>query len=241
MSSIETTLRPVQHGDAPGIERVFTLTRAAAVPHMPPPVHTAAENAAFFERRCAEAEVWVACRDGEIVGYLDLDLPDAGGWVNALYVLPEYAGAGLGSALLDLAKARRPDGFALWVFVSNEPARRFYRRHGLVELEHTDGADNEEKAPDLRMAWPGEQAVAYLRARIDEIDAELAPLLARRAALTAAIQPLKAVPGQAGRDPQREAAIAHRMSRRAPSLDEDTWRRLVDAIIGISLDAAEGR
>ena len=35
----------------------------------------------------------------------------------------------------------------------NEPARRFYRRHGFVEVGRTDGARNEEREPDVRLAW----------------------------------------------------------------------------------------
>ena len=109
-------------------------------------------------------------------------------------------------------KARRPRGFALWVFESNAPARAFYARHGLLELEHTDGADNQERSPDLRMAWPGGDPVAYFRGEIDDVDQTLAVLLARRAALTAAVQEHKDVSGHAGRDPERERQIAERMS-----------------------------
>ena len=71
------------------------------------------------------------------------------------------------------------------------PARAFYARHGLVELERTDGSGNEERAPDLRMAWPGTDPLAFFRGLVDDVDAQLADLLARRAALTAAIQPSK--------------------------------------------------
>jgi len=39
------------------------------------------------------------------------------------------------------------------VFESNTGARRLYERRGLVVLERTDGSGNEEKAPDLRLAW----------------------------------------------------------------------------------------
>ncbi len=74
-------------------------------------------------------------------------------WLDDLYVLPGHAGHGIGSMLLDVVKTRRPDGFALWVFEVNTPARAFYARHGLVEVERTDGAGNEEKAPDVRMEW----------------------------------------------------------------------------------------
>jgi len=35
----------------------------------------------------------------------------------------------------------------------NEPARRFYERHGFVAEELTEGAANEERAPDVRYRW----------------------------------------------------------------------------------------
>ena len=87
--------------------------------------------------------------DGEVVGYVRLTPT----WLDDLYVAPQHVGQGIGSVLLDVAKSVRPDGFSLWVFETNTPARAFYRRHGLVEREHTDGSDNEERAPDLRMSW----------------------------------------------------------------------------------------
>ena len=93
--------------------------------------------------------VWVADADGDVVAVMALD----DRWLDDLYVRPDHAGQGVGSALLDLAKALRPDGFELWVFEVNTPARRFYERHGLVLLERTDGAGNEERAPDLRYGW----------------------------------------------------------------------------------------
>ena len=111
------------------------------------------------------------------------------------------------------------------------------RRHGLLELETTDGSGNEEQAPDVRMAWPGEEPMAYLRAQVDEVDDELAALLARRAALTAAIQRFKDVPGHAGRDAAREAEIVARMARHAPSLGEAGLHRIMHEVIGASLDA----
>src|SRR5690606_837467 len=105
-----------------------------------------------------------------------------------LYVVPSRQGAGVGAALLDLVKARRPDGFGLWVFESNEVARAYYARRGLVELERTDGTDNEERSPDIKMVWPGPDPLAFFRRLIDEVDADLGDALARRAALTRAVQ-----------------------------------------------------
>ena len=120
------------------------------------------------------------------------------------------------------------------MFESNAPARSFYARRGLVELERTDGSGNEEKSPDVKMAWPGQAPVAFFRGLIDEVDDSLADLLARRVALTRVVQDVK---GTRERDPAREREIAERMSRAAPELGADRLARIVHAVISESLDA----
>ena len=201
---------------------------------MPPQLHSQESVLAFMTGAIVEKEVWVAERD-EIVGFAVL----AEAFLDALYVGPDHQGFGIGTALLDLTKARRPDGFALWVFASNAPARGFYHRHGLVELEHTDGSGNEERSPDVRMAWPGADPIAFLRRQIDGVDDELALLLARRFALTATVQGYKRQPGQQGRDPEREREIAARMAAHVPGLGAEAIGRIMDTVIRESLTAYE--
>lgn len=239
MTATDLLLRPAEPEDADAIAGLYLATREAAVPAMPPQIHTPDEVRDHTGRVLARDEAWVATdgAEGEVIGYAVLS--DA--WLDALYVAPAHQGRGVGTALLDLAKARRPRGFALWVFASNEPARRLYRRHGLVELEHTDGSGNEERSPDVRMDWPGEDPMSWFRAGIDTVDDEIAVLLARRQALTAAVQDLKRPGGHAGRDPDRERAIAERMARHAPGLGADRMARVMDAVISVSLDAWEKR
>lgn len=116
---------------------------------MPSSVHADEEAEPFLAARLADDEAWVAEVDDHVVGYVRLTET----WLDDLYVDPAHAGQGIGSMLLDVAKAVRPAGFSLWVFEMNLPARAFYARHGLVEREHTDGSDNEERSPDLRMSW----------------------------------------------------------------------------------------
>jgi chorismate mutase/ribosomal protein S18 acetylase RimI-like enzyme len=235
----DLVLRPAAPDDAEAIAALYLATREAAVPAMPPQIHTSDEVRDHARREIDRHEVWVATDgpEGEVVGYAALS--DA--WLDGLYVAPGHQGRGVGTALLDLAKARRPRGFALWVFASNQPARRLYRRHGLVELEHTDGSGNEERSPDVRMDWPGEEPMSYFRAGIDAVDDEIAVLLARRQALTAAVQDHKPTGGHAGRDPERERAIAERMARHAPGLGAERMARVMDAVISVSLDAWEKR
>jgi GNAT superfamily N-acetyltransferase/chorismate mutase len=232
----DLTLRPAVAGDAADVARVHLTARRAAP--MPPLAHTDAEVRSWLAGRITVDEVWVAevgsGRRTEVAGYARL----GSAWLDDLYVAPPHARAGIGSALLDLVKAQRPDGFCLWVFEQNAPARAFYARHGLVELERTDGSANEERAPDIRVAWPGGRPLAFLRGLVDEVDAELGDLLARRVALTRAIQPLKTDPA---RDPAREAAIAAAMARRVPDLGPERLARVVDAIVTESIDAVAGR
>jgi chorismate mutase/ribosomal protein S18 acetylase RimI-like enzyme len=228
----EFVLRPAVQQDMAEVAEVYIATRRAAVPSMPASIHTDEQTRTFFAAMPATREIWVAEEDA-VVGFLVLD--DV--WLDSLYVGPSHQGTGVGSMLLDLAKAQRPDGFALWVFEANTPARAFYRRHGLIELEHTDGLANEEKTPDLRMAWPGEQPMSYLRGQIDQVDDDLAQLLARRVALTGAVQGYKERPGHAGRDAAREAQIVARMLPHVGAIDAAGLTRVMHEIISASLDA----
>ncbi len=71
-----------------------------------------------------------------------------------LYVDPAATGTGLGSRLVDLAKAANPKGLDLWTFQANTGARRFYERRGFIAGATTNG-DNEEAAPDVQYHWSG--------------------------------------------------------------------------------------
>ncbi len=147
-------IRPATVEDAAEVAEVYLASRRAAFPAMPAGVHPDDDVRAWLAGRLAargEDEVWVVEQGERLLGYARFTAT----WLDDLYVRPEVAGQGLGSALVDLVKSLRPGGFALWVFESNLPARRFYRRHGLRERERTDGSENEEQAPDLRMSWDG--------------------------------------------------------------------------------------
>ncbi len=229
----EVLLRRATQDDADPIAEVYLAARTT--PTMPPLAQD--EDAVrLWVRQKLQGydETWVAEEGGLVVAFLRL----AGDWLDDLYVTPSRARAGIGSSMLDLVKSLRPDGFCLWVFEMNAPARAFYARHGLIELQRTDGAGNQEGTPDLKVAWPGEQPLDFLRRLVDELDAELADVLERRAALTWAIQGYKQVGGPGGRDLERERQIAEQMAEHAPRLGADRLQRIVDVVITESLDAA---
>ena len=147
MTATDLLLRRATVDDAAAIADVQLAARAASP--MPPGIHPPDEVRTFLGGRISEDEVWVAEVDGAVAGYARFTET----WLDDLYVAPRAQRAGVGAALLDLVKSLRPRGFSLWVFEVNAPARAFYRAHGLVEREHTDGSENEEREPDLRMEW----------------------------------------------------------------------------------------
>lgn len=89
----------------------------------------------------------------------------------------------------------------------------------------------------LRPEAPG--TLGECRAAIDRVDAALATLLERRAALAGRVQRLKPVGGFAGRDPARERALVARMAERAPNLGETRLAPVMNAIIEAGLHLAE--
>jgi GNAT superfamily N-acetyltransferase len=147
----DVTVRLGTAEDAHALADLYSEARRAAVPQMPPAMHTDEEHRGYYTRQLGEDEitVWVAEADGEPLGFA-MCTPT---FLDGLYVRPDLKGQGVGSLLLDVVEATHPEGYELWVFESNTGAQRLYERRGLVVVERTDGAGNEEKAPDLRMAW----------------------------------------------------------------------------------------
>ena len=138
--------------DASTATGIYLRSRRAAWPEMPYGIHSDEETHAFVANvMIARRETWLAWEDDIALGLLVLD----GSEMDWLFVDPVAQSRGIGSALIEHAKARSPSGLALWVFESNRRAQSFYERHGFVIVERTDGSGNEEQAPDIRYAWTG--------------------------------------------------------------------------------------
>jgi GNAT superfamily N-acetyltransferase len=138
--------------DADALAAIFVAARRAAMPWLPEPHSEADVRWYIAEHVIGESEVRVVRREHRPVAFFALrnDI------VEHLYVRPDAQRTGIGAALLEAAKARRPAGLRLWVFQRNRGARSFYARHGFAELELTDGvADNEERERDVLLAWTG--------------------------------------------------------------------------------------
>ena len=146
-------LRRASAWDAALAADVYLSSRRGAGDLIPPSVHDDEDVRRWMrDVFLPNAEVWFAVEDGRVIGLLGLQGDD---WLEQLYVVPEAQGLGVGSALVDLAKQLRPRGLQLWAFESNTAAHHFYEQHGFVAVEFTDGATNEEHAPDRRYEWRG--------------------------------------------------------------------------------------
>jgi GNAT superfamily N-acetyltransferase len=115
--------------------------------------HTPAQDRWFFrERVFADCAVWGAI-DEAVIGFIAF----REGWIDQLYVLPQWQGRGVGQALVQVAKATWPR-LQLWTFQRNALARRFYEKQGFVVIAESDGSRNEEHEPDVLYRWDAEEA-----------------------------------------------------------------------------------
>jgi GNAT superfamily N-acetyltransferase len=142
-------LRAARAGDVAALGAIFLAARADRR-FFPPLAHPAATVVPFLRGNVlARCRTRVAEGGTRVLGFLAL----AGVVVEHLYVDPQAHRHGVGRALLDDAKHASPAGLTLWCFQRNTPALAFYAAQGFVEAERTDGAGNEEREPDVRLAW----------------------------------------------------------------------------------------
>jgi GNAT superfamily N-acetyltransferase len=140
--------RRLAPGDADAVADVF-LAALARMTYLPE-LYTDEETREWVKDvLLPNNEVWVAVNQGRVIGFAGLgdDL------LRHLLVHPDEQNRGVGTALLGLAKERRPAGFRLWVFQRNTGARRFYERHGFKLVELGDGSGNPEAEPDALYEW----------------------------------------------------------------------------------------
>jgi ribosomal protein S18 acetylase RimI-like enzyme len=91
---------------------------------------------------CEENAMWVALRDGAVVGVVELAwhqdatagfVEASGAEVKSIHVRPPHRNEGIGSSLLDESVGSLPPevtGLSLCVLAENDQARAFYERRG---------------------------------------------------------------------------------------------------------------
>jgi ribosomal protein S18 acetylase RimI-like enzyme len=118
--------------------------------------HPLQDQLKFFEEQVVPNNVVrIALRGPAIVGFL-ASTPQS---VSHLYVRVQNIGQGIGSRLLDLAKADSDGSLWLYTFAQNENARRFYERRGFKEVERE--CENMWKLEAIRYQWQRSERATF--------------------------------------------------------------------------------
>ncbi|WP_214416728.1 chorismate mutase [Sphaerisporangium fuscum] len=215
-----------EHADGVVIETGDPLARAAAALGLPVVVlrapGTGLDDWLDAAARCAAegAAGVVLCEGVGETGGPDLALVRAARRSGR----PVLAAPGEDAGLAGAAVAAGADG--LWLAPGADAEAVATAREAVTVV----GALVREERPS---------AVPAARQAIDRVDAALAVLLERRAALAGTIQRLKPVGGFAGRDMDRERRLVAAMARRAPRLGEARLAPIMNAVIEGGLHLAE--
>ena len=235
----DLVLRPGLHEDLPAVADLFVAARLGAVPAMPPivgPVEGARQFVLGWD--LARHELWVAERAER-----HRRVRDRRGQLARRPVRRSRRGARRASARRCSTWSRRirPDGFCALGVRDATPRRGTSTASTAWSTSSAPTARPTRSAPPTS-GWPGPGAdpLAFYRGLIDDVDDQLGDLLARRVALTRAVQDHKrATAGAADRDLDREREIAHALAEHAPALGADRLERIVHVIITESLDASD--
>jgi GNAT superfamily N-acetyltransferase len=152
-------VRRAEAGESDAVAALFRLSKETALPYLPD-LHTREEGRAFFrELVFTTCEVWVAERDGDLVGLCAFRK----GWIDHLYVHPAHHRTGVGGALLRKAMHAN-ERIQLWTFQRNMNARAFYESHGFTCVK-TTGGHNEEHEPDALYAWSSNKRISLVSSK----------------------------------------------------------------------------
>ena len=130
-------------------DRIVDLWRASFAHGVGQPVpHPLDDHQRYFDEHVLiETQVCLALLDDELVGFGSFT-PDS---VMQLYVHVAHLGRGIGTRLLEHAKAASSGRLWLYTFVTNIRAQRFYANHGFEVVER--GFEPVMQLGDLRYEW----------------------------------------------------------------------------------------
>jgi GNAT superfamily N-acetyltransferase len=150
---IKTLLRKATTEDINAIANVYLRSRKELVAFAPL-IHTDESIHQWIRNNLLpEEQVMVAEENGMMIGMMSLVKDDGIGWIRQLYIHPDSVGHGVGTLMIQKAKAMLGSPIHLWTFQENIGARRFYERHGFLAIEFNDGSGNEENCPAILYEW----------------------------------------------------------------------------------------
>ena len=139
-------LEPFAPGRTDELVRMWRESFEAGVGIVDP--HPIAEQILYFEEKVVAAyTVIVAMLDGTLAGFIAAD-PQS---ICQLYVRRGLQRAGIGTRLLDWAKAQSSGSLWLYTFARNTGARAFYEKNGFTIVAR--GFEPTWQLDDLRYEW----------------------------------------------------------------------------------------
>lgn len=146
------SIRRLKPADAPAIAKVHRASFDERLPWLSG-IHTPDEDLSYFRDTVfATCVLWGGFEGQRLIGFIAF----RDGWIDHLFVAPDRQMMGLGTRLLDKAKAAQ-SRLRLWTFQRNNGARNFYERNGFIQIDLTDGLGNEEREPDVLYEWFNEK------------------------------------------------------------------------------------
>ncbi len=155
INSIVTSLifRSATQSDTEVVVKVYLISRKEFVPFAPIAHSEKAVYEWMHNILIPESQVTVVERDSKIIGMMALSTTEGTGWIDQLYLHPDAVGQGIGTKLIERAKAELGSPIWLYTFQENLRAIRFYERHGFKAIQYSDGSENEENCPDILYEW----------------------------------------------------------------------------------------
>ena len=144
------TIRPYAPEDGDAIVSLWHYSRKDAYPYnaFQQSLTLIEDSGYFYAVVLPENELWVAERDGLIVGFMAIKED----YIDQLFIAVEAQRTGVGEALLNKARELSPTRLRLATFQKNLPARAFYEKHGFTATAFGISPEPENE-PDVHYEW----------------------------------------------------------------------------------------
>lgn len=143
-------IRPYRDEDFDDVTALWFDAMLTAIPAlMERMAHTLEGSRAYFRKSILnENKLWVYEQNGKPVAFLGLN----NDFIDRLYVAPQYHRRGIGTALLEFARAEYPNHLWLYTDQANHMARTFYEKNGFVATRF-GVTPPPESEPDVEYHW----------------------------------------------------------------------------------------
>ncbi|WNZ25791.1 GNAT family N-acetyltransferase [Leptolyngbya sp. NK1-12] len=147
------SFRAATQSDAEAIAQVYLSSRKTLVAFAP--IAHSDEVVVLWIRNhlIPNHQVIVVEQGHTIIGMMALSVDQETGWIDQLYLHPDFVGQRIGTKLVEYAKNALGSPIRLYTFQENQGAIRFYERQGFKAIQYGDGSGNEENCPDVLYEW----------------------------------------------------------------------------------------